>query len=76
MTRVLVALLLLGACAELAADAWAEPPPSQPPVGTADYDEILIIADGDDTFFLQGFGPIRRPAAAKLIEMLRAAGAL
>lgn len=61
---------------KLANDAWSEPRPAQPGEPTADYDEILIVADGDDCFFLEGFGPIRRPAAAHLIEMLRAAGGL
>lgn len=60
---------------ELAEAAWREPPaaPSSP---TADYDEILIIVDGEDAFFLQGFGPIRQPAAAKAILELRAAAGL
>jgi hypothetical protein len=56
---------------KLAADAWAEPPPSAPPTPTADYDEILIVADGDDVFYLEGFGPIRQPAAKAAIEELR-----
>jgi len=60
---------------ELAEAAWREPaqPPSSP---TADYDEILIVVDGEAAFFLQGFGPIRQPAAAKAIEELRAAAGL
>ena len=62
--------------AKLADDAWREPAPSTPPEPTADYDEILIACDGDDCFFLVVYGPIKRPAAAKLIEMLRAAGGL
>jgi len=61
---------------KLATDAWSEPAPGKPADPTADYDEILIVADGDDCFFLEGFGPIRRPAAAHLIEMLRAASGL
>lgn len=61
--------------AELAEVAWREPP-ARPTEGTADYDEILIIVDGSDAFLLQGFGPIRSPAAAKLIEELRAAAGL
>jgi len=61
---------------KLADDAWREPAPATPPEPTADYDEIVIVADGDDCFFLEGYGPIKRPAAAKLIEMLRAAGGL
>ena len=61
---------------KLAADAWTEAPPAKPPEPIADYDEILVVADGDDTFYLEGFGPIRRPIAANLIQDLRAAGAL
>jgi hypothetical protein len=60
---------------ELAETAWREPP-GRPMNATADYDEILIIADGDDLFFLEGFGPIHDPGAAKLIEELRAAAGL
>ncbi len=55
--------------------AWREPP-SKDVVGTVDYDEILIIVDGADAFYLQGFGPIQSPAAAKAIEELRAAAGL
>jgi len=56
----------------LADRAWREPaaPFAQP---IADYDEILIVADGDDTFFLQGFGPIRAAEAAALVARLRTA---
>ena len=57
-------------------DAWVEPPPSQPAQPIADYDEILIVADGDDTFYLEGFGPIRQPIAAKTIAALRSAAGL
>ncbi len=61
---------------ELAEAAWREPPSAAPPRPTADYDEILIVVDGNDAFFLEGFGPIRQPAAAKAIEELRAAAGL
>jgi hypothetical protein len=61
---------------KLASDAWTEPAPGKGADPIADYDEILIVADGNDCFFLEGFGPIRRPAAAHLIEMLRAASGL
>ena len=54
----------------------ASPPRPSRAEPTADYDEIVIVCDGDDCFFLEGYGPIKRPAAAKLIEMLRAAGGL
>lgn len=60
---------------EICEAAWREAP-SKESVGTADYDEILIIVDGGDAFFLQGFGPILSPAAKKAIEELRAAAGL
>jgi hypothetical protein len=60
----------------LAEDAWREVPPNQPPDPTPGYDEIMIVVDGDDAFFLQGQGPIRRPLAAKAIIELRAAAGL
>jgi hypothetical protein len=65
-----------GLLSKLADDACREPPPATAPQPTADYDELLIIADGDDTCLIEGYGPIHRPAAAHLIEMLRAAGGL
>jgi hypothetical protein len=61
---------------DMASSVWTEPRPTTLDDPTADYDEILVVADGDDTFYLQGFGPIHRPLAAKLITELRAAGAL
>ena len=61
---------------ELAEAAWREPPSKAPPRPTADYDEILIVVDGNDIFYLQGFGPIKQPASAKMIEELRAAAGL
>jgi hypothetical protein len=61
---------------KLAADAWSEPEPATRAEPIADYDEILVVADGDDTFYLEGYGPIRRTAAAKLLTDLRAAGGL
>lgn len=61
---------------QLARDAWAEPPSQSPPRPTADYDEILVVVDGDDAFYLQGYGPIRQPRAAKAITELRAAAGL
>lgn len=60
---------------EVCEAAWREAPvPATDAM--ADYDEILIIVDGDNAFFLQGFGPIKSPAAAKAIEELRAAAGL
>lgn len=59
----------------LAHAAWNEPP-SAPEDATVDYDEVFIVLEGDDTFYLQGFGPIRRPAAAKAIIEFRAAAGL
>jgi hypothetical protein len=60
----------------LAEDAWREVPPSRPPDPTPGYDEIMIVVDGDDAFFLQGHGPIVEPLAAKAIVELRAAAGL
>jgi hypothetical protein len=60
----------------LAHAAWNEPPPSTPSDPTADYDEVLIVLEGEDAFFVQGYGPIRRAAAAKAIIELRAAAGL
>ena len=60
---------------ELCEAAWREAPVR--PVGTlADYEEILIVVDGDSAFLLEGRGPITAPAAAKAIEELRAAAGL
>ncbi|MBL0212816.1 MAG: hypothetical protein IPQ07_02920 [Myxococcales bacterium] len=64
--------LLMG----LANAAWNEPPSKERPDPTADYDEIFIVLEGDNTFFLEGFGPIRQPAAVKAIVELRAAAGL
>jgi hypothetical protein len=61
---------------KLCADAWNEPAPATVPDKVEGYDEFLIVADGDEVFFLEGHGPITRPAAAKAIEALRAAAAL
>jgi hypothetical protein len=60
----------------LAHAAWNEPAPRTPPDPTVDYDEIFIVLEGDVTFFLEGYGPIRRPEAAKAIVELRAAAGL
>ncbi len=65
-----------GLLMDLANDAWSEPPPASPPDPVADYDEVLIVLDGDETFYLEGYGPIRRPLAAKAIVELRAAAGL
>jgi len=61
---------------QLCADAWSEPAPVTAPERVAGYNEYLIVADGDEIFFVDGRGPITRPAAARAIEALRAAGAL
>ena len=61
---------------ELANAAWTEARPKEPFQPADDYDEIFIVLSGDDAFFLQGFGPIRRPLAAKAIVELRAAAGL
>lgn len=56
---------------QLASASRSEPQIGLPHAPTADYDEILVVADGDDVFFENGFGPIRRPNATKLIAELR-----
>jgi hypothetical protein len=61
---------------ELCEAAWREVPAKPTPSPTADYEEILIIVDGGDAYYLQGYGPIKQPAAAKAIEELRAAAGL
>jgi len=61
---------------ELANAAWNEVPPDEPLNPTADYDEVFIVVSGDDAFFLRGYGPIRRPLAARAIVELRAAAGL
>jgi hypothetical protein len=54
----------------LAERAWREPMPVlDTPNG--DYDEILVSVDGEDIFFLEGFGPIRPPEAALLVGKLK-----
>src|SRR5688500_302174 len=45
-----------GHLAQLAEAAWREQAAPNVDV-TADYDEILILVDGPDAFFLQGYGP-------------------
>jgi hypothetical protein len=57
-------------------DAWGEAPPTESSDPTADYDEIFVVLSGNDTFYLDGYGPIRRPLAAKAIVELRAAAGL
>jgi hypothetical protein len=64
--------LLMG----LAHAAWSEPASKDPPDPTADYDEVFVVLEGDDAFFLEGYGPIRQPGAAKAIVELRAAAGL
>ena len=61
---------------ELGHAAWHEVPPTTPPDPTVDYDEVFIVVEGDDAFYLQGYGPIRRPTAAQAIIELRAAAGL
>lgn len=61
---------------QLCLDAQAEPAPDVAPERVVGYDEIFVIVDGDNVFFLQGRGPITRPHAVKAIEALRAAAAL
>jgi hypothetical protein len=61
---------------KLAEDVWREVPPAEPASPASEYDEIFVILDGNDAFFLQGYGPIRRPLAAKAIIEFRAAAGL
>ncbi len=60
----------------LAEDVWREEPPKDRIDPTADYDEIFVVLDGDDAFYLQGYGPIRRPIASQAIIEFRAAAGL
>ncbi len=62
----------LRALIEAADAAWREPPPDGPPSPTADYSELLVLCDGDAIHYHDGYGPIRRPRAATLVERLRA----
>lgn len=61
---------------KLCADAWSEPAPTSPSEPVEGYDEIFVVADNAELFFLHEQGPIKRPAAVKAIEALRAAAAL
>jgi hypothetical protein len=61
---------------EAADAAWREPDPLTPPNPTADYGEVLVIADDDAVFYHDGYGPIRRARAAKAVELLRIAAGL
>jgi hypothetical protein len=61
---------------QMAYAAWAEPPPAQPYDLVDDYEEVLVVLEGDDTFYLQGYNPIRQPLAAQAIVELRAAAGL
>ncbi len=61
---------------KLCADAWAEPPPATEPDPVEGYNEFFVVADGEELFFIEGHGPIKRPKAVTAIEALRAAAAL
>lgn len=54
------------------ADALWRVPRSRSEHPTADYDELIVLADGGDGFKLQGFGPIRSAPGKALIDRLRA----
>jgi hypothetical protein len=62
--------------AALADAAWRESPPDRLPEPTADYDEIMIVVDGDELFYLEGYGPIRRPVAIKAVAEVRFAAGI
>ena len=54
----------------LADKTWREErQPNLHPI--ADYDEIVVLLDGDETFMIQGFGPIRTGAAKELLDRLK-----
>ena len=40
----------------------------------ADYQEIIILVDGDEAFYLEGFGPIRSPEGKALLKKLQSYG--
>ena len=56
----------------LAEAAWQEPAPSEVSEPTVDYSELLVVSDGEEVFYHDGYGPIRRPGAAALLKRLRA----
>jgi hypothetical protein len=56
---------------KLAERAWHEAMPTLTNP-TNDYDEVLVAVDGDDVFFQEGYGPIRPPKAAALVNKLKA----
>ncbi len=60
----------------LCADAWTEPAPAVSDEPVEGYEEVLVVADNAELFFLHEHGPIKRPAAMKAIEALRAAASL
>jgi hypothetical protein len=64
---------------KLAVDAWSEDGPTSWEKPVEEYEEILVIPDLKDdsaVVFIDEHGPIKRPAAMKLIEAMRAAAAL
>lgn len=61
---------------QLASDAWTEKAPASEPDPVGSYDELLVIADDSELFFLHQHGPIQRPLAVKAIQEIRAAAAL
>jgi hypothetical protein len=58
----------------LADAAWRERP-ARPAPPSADYGEILVVADGADVFLLDPKGPITAGPAAQLLARLKAAAA-
>lgn len=61
---------------KLCADAWGERAPASASDPVEGYEEVLVVADNAELFFLHEHGPIKRPAAVKAIEALRAAASL
>lgn len=60
----------------LADRAWREKPGKRnTDAPISDYDEMLVIVDGDETFFLDGHGPITSGFAGELVARLKAEAA-
>ena len=56
-----------------AREACEAPPPGFPPDFIADYQELLVLLEGDDALVVDGYGPIRQEEGRRAIDALRAA---